>query len=125
MARNDAVRFDLKEDRKLGNGRSEADCLAGVFSGIAGSSFVLKSMNSPSSISTSRSGWSYAQSKAGEYRSCRLSEGLFWLAGVGGCGMLDGDARSWARDGMESLELDRAENEGSVSDSTAMYLSCW
>lgn len=39
--------------------------------------------------------------------------------------MLDGDARSWARDGIESLEFDRAENEGSVSDSMTMYLSCW
>lgn len=56
IARKDAVRFDLKDDRRLGNGRSEADCLTGVFSGIEGSSSVLKSMSSPSSISTSRSG---------------------------------------------------------------------
>ena len=115
MARRDAVRFDLKLDPRRPN---DADRLAGTVSGVAGSLSILISMNSSStSISFIRRGWSKSHSSQFEYRGCRLSGGLLWLEGVGGERRLDGDARPWSNEGIESLEVDLTDGGDSCSES--------
>jgi hypothetical protein len=123
IARNDAVRLDLKVEPRRGKDPNEADRFAGVDSGVTGSLSSLISMTSQSSSSVSSKGWSEAHSSEWEYRGCRLSSGLFWLPGVGGRGRLDGDARPCSRDGIESLDIDLRDNGLSCSDSLPISLS--
>ena len=70
IARNDAVRFDLKVDPRRPN---EADRFDGVESGVTGSLSSLISITSHSSSSVGSKGWSKAHSSQCEYRGCRLS----------------------------------------------------
>lgn len=114
MARKDAVRFDLKVDPRRPN---DAARFAGTVSGVAGSLSFLISMNSHSSISVTSRGWSKAHSSQFEYRGCRLSVGLRWLEGLGGERRLEGDARLWSNDGIESLDVDLTESGDSCSES--------
>lgn len=113
MARNDAVRFDLKVEPRRPN---DADRFEDTVSGVTGSLSIFNSTKSHSSKSVSSKGWSKGHSSQFEYRGCRFSSGLLWLGGVGG-ERLEGDARPWSNDGIDSLDVDLTDCGDSCSES--------
>lgn len=111
MARNDAVRLDLKDTNRANDRDGDGVGFGGETESVKAAFVWSLSSNSALDNTVSRRGWSEAQSSGSDTRRYFFSEGLLGLNGEKDPGELDGESKSWSSDGVDSVDKDRPEKD--------------